>query len=93
MLDANLILTIRLYSLIVTVNMVKFCCFPFPILLNKLVVCIVHCRHVHQRGALSSQRVEAWTWGNKTQAGRPHQEARGTQIPTAALWPSPATLP
>lgn len=46
MLDANLILTIRLYSLIVTVNMVGFCVcvcvfffFHFPILLNKLVLC------------------------------------------------------
>lgn len=38
-----MILTIRLYSLIVTVNMVGFCVclfvFHFPILLNKLVLC------------------------------------------------------
>lgn len=43
MLDANLILTVRLYSLIVIVNMVGFCVFRFlfhfPILLNKLVLC------------------------------------------------------
>lgn len=44
MLEAHLILTIRLYSLTVAVNMVEFWfCFWFPpILLNKLVLCR-HC--------------------------------------------------
>lgn len=61
MLDAHLILTTGLYSLMVAVNMVAFWFSP-PILLNKLVLC--RCR-VIIAGFCVATWVEAWIWGNR----------------------------